>query len=106
MTGQVLLIEDDDALRASLAQTMELEGLTVTPTQSYVQARRSIRANFPGVILSDIQMPHQTGFDVLATARNADPNLPVILLTGHSDVPTAMRAPSNEPIDGCTGTFP
>lgn len=92
MTAQVLLIEDDDALRASLAQTMELEGLGVLPTQSYVHARRSIRANFPGVILSDIRMPHQDGFDVLATARHTDPDLPVILLTGHSDVPTAMRA--------------
>ena len=82
----------DDGLRTSLAQTMEIEGLTVLPTQNYVQARRSIRANFPGVVLSDIRMPHQDGFDVLAAARNADPDLPVILLTGHSDVPTAMRA--------------
>ena len=92
MTVQVLLIEDDEALRTSLAQTMELEGLAVMPAQNFVQARRSIRANFPGVILSDIRMPHQDGFDVLTTARNADPELPVILMTGHSDVPTAMRA--------------
>ena len=92
MTVEILLIEDDDALRTSLAQAMELEGLSVMPAQNFVHARRSIRANFPGVILSDIRMPHQDGFDVLATARNADPELPVILMTGHSDVPTAMRA--------------
>lgn len=92
MSGQVLLIEDDEALRASLAQTLELADITVIPTMGYVQARRSIRANFPGVILSDIRMPHQDGFDVLTAARSADPDLPVILLTGHSDVPTAMRA--------------
>ncbi|MEQ8335198.1 response regulator [Nisaea sp.] len=92
MSGQVLLIEDDDALRHSLAQTLELADLTVIPAVGYVQAKRSIRANFPGVILSDIRMPHQDGFSVLSTARSADPDLPVILLTGHSDVPTAMRA--------------
>lgn len=92
MSGQVLLIEDDDALRASLAQTLELAEMSVIPTMGYVQAKRSIRANFPGVILSDIRMPHQDGFDVLTAARSADPDLPVILLTGHSDVPTAMRA--------------
>lgn len=92
MSGQVLLIEDDDALRHSLAQTLELADLTVIPAVGYVQAKRSIRANFPGVILSDIRMPHQDGFSVLSAARNADPGLPVILLTGHSDVPTAMRA--------------
>ncbi|UUX49403.1 response regulator [Nisaea acidiphila] len=92
MSGQVLLIEDDDALRASLAQTLELADIAVIPTMGYVQAKRSIRANFPGIILSDIRMPHQDGFDVLSSARSADPDLPVILLTGHSDVPTAMRA--------------
>ncbi|WP_193182202.1 sigma-54-dependent transcriptional regulator [Nisaea sediminum] len=92
MSGQVLLIEDDDALRASLAQTLELADMSVISTVGYVQAKRSIRANFPGVILSDIRMPHQDGFDVLTAARSADPDLPVILLTGHSDVPTAMRA--------------
>lgn len=92
MTGQVLLIEDDDALRHSLTQTLELADLTVIPASSYVQAKRTIRANFPGVILSDIRMPHQDGFSVLSAAKGADPGLPVILLTGHSDVPTAMRA--------------
>lgn len=95
MANKVLLIEDDDALRQSLAQTVELAGMTPLPMASYVQARRSIRANFAGVILSDIRMPHQDGFDVLRSAQTADKDLPVILLTGHSDVPTAMRAMKN-----------
>jgi len=92
MTSKVLLIEDDDALRASLSQTIDLAGFEPLPMASFVQARRSIRANFAGVILSDIRMPRQDGFDVLSFTSNADPDLPVILLTGHSDVPTAMRA--------------
>lgn len=92
MSGQVLLIEDDDALRASLAQSIDLAGMTPMAMSGYVQARRHLRANFPGVVLSDIRMPHQDGFDVLRAAQAADVDLPVILLTGHSDVPTAMRA--------------
>ena len=88
MSNQVLLIEDDDALRVSLTQTMELAGFTPIPTSSFVQARRTIRANFSGVILSDIRMPHQDGFDVLAHAKRADADLPVILLTG---IPTCRR---------------
>ncbi len=92
MTTRVLLIEDDEDLRTSLTQTMELAGLDPVPTNGLVQARRSIRSNFNGVILSDIRMPHQDGFDVLAHAQRMDPELPVILLTGHSDVPTALRA--------------
>lgn len=92
MTKQVLLVEDDDALRASLAQTIELAGFMPLPMNSFVQARRNIRANFKGVILTDIRMPHQDGFDLLGFTQNIDRELPVILLTGHSDVPTAMRA--------------
>ena len=92
MTGQILLIEDDDAVRASLAQTIELAGMTPLAMSSYVQARRSIRANFPGVILTDMQMPHQDGFDVLRAAQGTDPELPVIMLTAHGGVPSALRA--------------
>ncbi|MGB0505279.1 MAG: response regulator [Pikeienuella sp.] len=92
MADKVLLIEDDDALRVSLAQTIELAGLVPLPMSNYVQAKRNIRANFAGVILSDIRMPHQSGFDVLRTAQTTDADLPVILLTGHGDVPTATRA--------------
>ncbi|MEM1299063.1 MAG: response regulator [Pseudomonadota bacterium] len=92
MTGQILLVEDDDAVRASLTQTIELAGMVPLPMSSYVQAKRSIRANFPGVILTDIRMPQQDGFDVLRAAQTADPDLPVIMLTAHGGVPSALKA--------------
>jgi two-component system C4-dicarboxylate transport response regulator DctD len=92
MKKQVLLIEDDDAMRASLAQTMDLEGITVVVANGLAQARRSIRANFSGVILSDIRMPHDDGFSVLEHVKSVDSELPVIMLTGEADVPMALRA--------------
>ena len=92
MKKQVLLIEDDDALRASLAQMLDLEGITVLQANGFDQARRSIRANFAGVILSDIRMPQKDGFDVLAYAQSVDIELPVVMLTGEADVPMALRA--------------
>ncbi len=92
MTRKVLIIEDDAALRASIVQTLELDDLEPIPTNGFTQARRSIRSNFNGVILSDIKMPDHDGFDVLRFSQDRDPDLPVILLTGYSDVPTAMRA--------------
>ncbi len=92
MLHKVILIEDDTDLRRSIEQTLELADLEPIATNGFTQARRSIRANFRGVILSDIQMPDQNGFDVLRFCQAKDPDLPVILLTGHSDVPTAMRA--------------
>lgn len=92
MKPQVLLIEDDDALRASLTQTLELAGITVIQANSFAQARRTIRANFAGVVLSDIRMPQKDGFDVLEYAQTTDQDLPVVLLTGEADVPMALRA--------------
>ena len=74
MKGPVLLIEDDMDLRASLAQTLELEGLEVIPTVNFLQARRSIRSNFAGVILSDIRMPGQDGI-ATTKAITADEDL-------------------------------
>lgn len=91
MKKQVLLIEDDDAMRASLAQTMELEGIVVIVANGLGQARRSIRANFAGIVLSDIRMPQDDGFSVLEYVKSVDIDLPVIMLTGEADVPMALR---------------
>jgi len=92
MLKKVLVIEGDADLRESIVQTLELADLDVQGTNGFTQARRAIRANFAGVVLSDIQMPDHDGFDVLRFAQTKDPDLPVVMLTGHSDVPTAMRA--------------
>ena len=66
MNKQVILIEDDDAMRVSLAQTLDLEDIIVIAANSLMQAKRNIRANFPGIIISDIRMPINDGFDVLS----------------------------------------
>ncbi len=92
MLKKVLIIEDDTALRNSIVQSLELEDLEPISTSSFTQARRSIRSNFRGVILSDIKMPVHDGFDVLRFAQARDPDLPIILLTGYSDVATATKA--------------
>ena len=80
MIKQVILIEDDDAMRLSLTQTLDLEEITVIAANSLMQAKRNIRANFPGVIISDIRMPTNDGFDVLAYVKSVDNELPTIML--------------------------
>lgn len=94
MIRNVLLIEDDRALRMALAQTLELEGISVTAAASFVEAKPMISAAFEGIILSDIRLPGRDGFEVLGLAQGVDTDLPVILLTGEGDVPTAVRAMS------------
>lgn len=87
----VLLVEDDLSVREALAQTLELADLTVVTAGSYLAAQSRLSRDLAGVVVSDIRMPGRDGFHLLAQARAADPDLPVILLTGEGDVPTAVR---------------
>ncbi len=91
MTGKVLLVDDDAMVREALAQTIELGGREPVTAASYIEAKDHIRADFPGVVLSDIRMPGRDGFALLEYARKVDPDLPVILLTGEGDIPMAVR---------------
>ena len=92
LSSVVCLVEDDVAVRQSLAQTLELEDITVIQAGSVVATKPQIGSDFPGVVLSDIRMPGKDGFDLLDWVQTVDPDLPVILLTGEGDVPMAVRA--------------
>ena len=91
MTNTVLLVDDDAIVREALGQTLQLDGLTTILAGSYIEAKDHIEPGFDGVILTDIRMPGKDGFALLAQARAVDPELPVILLTGEGDIPTAVR---------------
>ncbi|MFK7762814.1 MAG: sigma-54-dependent transcriptional regulator [Roseobacter sp.] len=92
MSKQVLLVDDDSAVRDALSQTLELADMHPLTAGSFVAAKDYITADFDGVILSDLRMPGRDGFHLLAYTRGQDPELPVILLTGEGDIPTAMKA--------------
>ena len=92
MVRRVLLVDDDAAVREALGQTLELAELEPVIAGSFVVAKDHIARDFDGVILSDIRMPGRDGFHLLAHAREVDPELPVILLTGEGDIPMAVKA--------------
>jgi len=88
----VLIVDDDAAVREALVQSLELADLAAHPTGSFIEAKDHIAADFPGVILSDIRMPGRDGFHLLGYTSGVDPELPVILLTGEGDIPMAVEA--------------
>jgi two-component system C4-dicarboxylate transport response regulator DctD len=92
MSTQVLVVDDDAAVRDAVAQTLELADLDPIPMASFVAAKDLITADFEGIILSDIRMPGRDGFHLLEYAKAQDPDLPVILLTGEGDIPMAVKA--------------
>lgn len=92
MSGTVLLVDDDAAVREALAQTIELAGLDCIAAGSFVVASDHITPAFDGIIVSDIRMPGRDGFHLLSHVRAIDPDLPVVLLTGEGDIPMAVKA--------------
>ncbi|TNF11329.1 MAG: sigma-54-dependent Fis family transcriptional regulator [Rhodobacteraceae bacterium] len=92
MMRRVLFVDDDRAVREALGQTLELAGLRPTLAGSYIEAKDHISTEFEGVVVTDIRMPGKDGFALLDLVQKADPELPVVLLTGEADVPMAVRA--------------
>lgn len=91
---QVLLVDDDRDIREALGQTLDLADLDARVAGSFVEAKDRLKADFPGVVITDIRMPGRDGFYLLDYVRDIDPDLPVILLTGEADIPMAVRAMS------------
>lgn len=88
----VAFVDDDADLRESNRQTLELAGFEPLMFESAEGALDRIGADFPGVVVSDIRMPGMDGLQLFAALRERDPALPVLLITGHGDVPTAVGA--------------
>ncbi len=88
----VMLIEDDPDFRASLEQLLELEDIPVRAVANPRDALASLSAEFPGVVVSDIRLPGLDGEGVLQAVKQVDEEIPVILMTGHGDIPMAVRA--------------
>lgn len=93
--GAVILVDDDKDLRRATAQTLELAGFDV---QAFARAREALAAlpaDFAGVVVSDIRMPEMDGLQLFAEIVARDADLPVILITGHGDIPMAVQAIQN-----------
>lgn len=92
MTCQVLLVDDDPHLRQALSQTLDLAGFQVSTRADAQGLAAQLPTDWPGVVVSDIRMPGIDGLQLLEQLQQADPQLPVILITGHGDVPMAVQA--------------
>lgn len=90
--AKVLLIDDDADLRASTEQALDLAGLGVECFEVAQPALERITAGFGGIVISDIRMPGMDGMTLMTRIHEIDADIPVILITGHGDVPLAVRA--------------
>ena len=92
MESHVHVVDDDASVRAAYRQTLELDGYAVTEHAGAASLLADLDANYPGVVITDVRMPGMDGFDLMAKIQAIDSDVPVILATGHGDIPMAIRA--------------
>lgn len=88
----VLLVDDEEELRRSTAQSLDLAGFSVRDFGGAEAALDFITQGFNGVLITDIRMPGMDGMTLMNRVRDIDPDIPVILATGHGDVQLAVKA--------------
>ncbi len=92
LRGPVFFIDDEHHIRVAVQQTLELEDYEVTSFAAAKEVLAQLVDDWPGVIVSDINMPGIDGIELLKRVRDIDPDLPVILVTGHGDISMAVSA--------------
>lgn len=92
MTQTVVLIDDDEAMRQSTEQALDLAGFAVSAHGSAEAALGRVGPGLNGVVVTDIRMPGMDGMTLLQHVAERDPDLPVILITGHAEVSLAVEA--------------
>ncbi|MBL8260326.1 MAG: nitrogen regulation protein NR(I), partial [Candidatus Competibacteraceae bacterium] len=89
---QVWVIDDDHAIRWVLEKALQRDNLTVTTFESAAGALSALKQGRPDAVMADIRMPGMNGLELLARLRERSPELPVIIMTAHSDLDSAVSA--------------
>ena len=92
MIARVLFVDDDAQMRHSTAQALRLAGFQVEALTGGEEALALAGPGFAGVVVSDIRMPGMDGMTLLERLHEVDPEIPVILVTGHAEVSLAVEA--------------
>jgi len=92
MLNAVIVVDDEASIRTAVEQWLSLSGFEVQLFSRAEECLAQLPRDFAGVILSDVRMPGLSGLELLAEVQRRDADLPVILLTGHGDVPMAVEA--------------
>ncbi|WP_445940360.1 nitrogen regulation protein NR(I) [Pseudomonas sp.] len=88
----VWIVDDDRSIRWVLEKALQQEGMTTQSFDSADGVLSRLTRQQPDVIISDIRMPGSSGLDLLARIRELYPRLPVIIMTAHSDLDSAVAS--------------
>ncbi len=91
-TAKIWVVDDDHSIRWVLERALKSAGFTVEAFESAAMLRARLRTSTPDVLFSDIRMPGEDGLSLLSSLQNSHPDLPIIIITAHSDLDSAVGA--------------
>jgi DNA-binding NtrC family response regulator len=104
-TLNLLVVDDDDALRQTLVRRFQRLEMTVTEAQSGAEALSRAKEARYDVALLDLHLPDMTGIDLLAKLKESQPELEALMLTAHGSIETAIQAMKQGAYDYLTKPF-
>jgi DNA-binding NtrC family response regulator len=90
--SNVLIIDDEKAIRKTLSEILSYEGYKIDEAENGEEGLKKFREKTYDVVLCDIKMPKLDGIEFLEKAREANPDVPVIMISGHGTIETAVEA--------------
>ena len=90
--SNILIIDDEKAIRKTLSEILSYEGYKIEEASDGEEGLRKFRDKTYDVVLCDIKMPKLDGLEFLDKARDANPDVPVIMISGHGTIETAVEA--------------
>ena len=92
MNAVILVVDDEKAIRIGLKQALREQGYDVVLAESAEEALAKVEESLPDLVMSDIRLPQMNGIEFLREAKQHDPNLTFIVMTGFGNVDTAVEA--------------
>lgn len=89
---QIYLVDDDADLREAMMETFEMEGISAQAFANAPDLLNELDPEWEGVVLSDIRMPGMDGFELLKEINRLCPDIPVVMITGHGDIASAIAS--------------
>ena len=87
----VLIVDDEPGLRNGLAKLLALEGYTSQEAESAADARRILASTEVHLVLLDLRLGREDGLELLKALASEEPTIPVIIITGHGDIYSAVE---------------
>ena len=89
---RILVVDDEERICEAVKRALERSGYQVSTTLSALEALETVRKGAPDMVICDIKMPEMDGMLLLERIKEHDPNIPVVMITGHASIESAVEA--------------